>query len=168
MQKLGVETSSLTDSEIFPALEANRIDGAEFSMPSIDLQLGLYRMAKHYYFPGWHQPATLFELMINLENWNALSSSAKARVESVCGDNVRYGLADGEAAQFAALKALYARDVEIHEWPREIMEALETAWKDVAAEHSQKDEDFRRVWKSLSAFREDYSVWRDLSRINRP
>lgn len=165
MEKLGVETLSLTDGAIFPALESGKIDGAEFSMPSIDLQLGLHKIAKHYYFPGWHQPATLFELMINLESWQSLSTTAKARIESVCGDNIRYGLADGEAAQFAALKTLYANGVEIHQWPREIIEALETAWHKVAAEYSEKDEDFARIWKSLTAFREDYSVWRELGHL---
>ena len=38
---------------------------------SIDLDLGFYQIAKHYYFPGWHQPASALELMINLDKWNA-------------------------------------------------------------------------------------------------
>ncbi|MDP6506618.1 MAG: adenylyl-sulfate kinase [Planctomycetota bacterium] len=49
-------------------------------------------MSKHYYFPGWQQPSTFFDLMINLDKWNALSSTAKSRIEAVCGDNVRHGL----------------------------------------------------------------------------
>jgi len=164
MEKFGVETSNLPDREILPALEANRIDGAEFSLPSIDLKLDLSRMAKYYYFPGWHQPSTWLELMINLDSWNALSPTAKARIRSVCGDNIRYGLADAGAAQFAALKALYAKGVEIEEWPHEIIEAMQTAWKQVVTEQAAEDEDFRRVWRSLQSFREDYSIWRELSR----
>ena len=165
LTKLGVETVDLPPSEIFPALESGDIDAAEFSMPSIDLQLGLQKIAKHYYFPGWNQPSTLFELMINLDTWEGLPSEAKARIESVCGDNIRYGLADGEAKQFAALKTLYAEGVDIHTWSPEIMDALHEAWDQVAVELADGDEDFRRVWKSLSTFREDYSVWREIGHM---
>jgi len=163
LRKLGVRTTELAGGEIFLAFESGAIDAAEFSMPAIDLKLGLHRMAKNYYFPGWHQPATLFELMINLDKWKALPSTAKAQIEAVCGDNVRHGLAEGEAKQYAALKELQAEGVEFRRWPAEILEALKTAWKAVVKEESRADADFRRVWQSLSAFREDYAIWNELS-----
>lgn len=165
MAKLGVEPVSLSPAGIFRAFEAGAIDAAEFSMPAIDQKLGFHEMAKHYYLPGWHQPATLFDLMINLETWQSLSTASRARIQSVCSDNIRYGLTEGEAGQFAALKALYGKGVEIHRWPRDILSAMRKAWTQVAAEHSQSNDEFRQVWSSLSAFREDYSVWRELSQM---
>ena len=163
MEKLGVTTTRLTDGDIFVALETGAIDAAEFSMPAIDLKLGFHRMAKNYYFPGWHQPATMFELMVNLKKWNDLSVTQRAQVEAVCGDNIRYGLAEGEAAQFAALKEMQSQGVVLRRWPGEILDALRDAWAKVAREESKEDDDFRRVWKSLSAFREDYTIWQELS-----
>ena len=163
MQKLGVTTSQLTSGDIFVAFESGAIDAAEFSMPAIDLKLGLHRMAKNYYFPGWHQPATLFELMINLKKWTGLSVSAKAQIEAVCGDNIRFGLAEGEAGQYAALKELQSQGVIIQRWSGEILEALNKAWIEVAKEEAKADRDFKRVWKSLSMFREDYAIWQELS-----
>ena len=65
MQKLGVSTSLLAGGDIFPALERGAIDATEFSMPLVDANLGFYNIAKFNYFPGWHQPATTFELLIN-------------------------------------------------------------------------------------------------------
>ncbi len=163
MEKLGVTTSQLTSGDIFAAFETGAIDAAEFSMPAIDLKLGLHRMAKNYYFPGWHQPSTLFELMINMEKWKALSLSAKAQIEAVCGDNIRYGLAEGEAAQYAALKELQSKGVIIRRWSGEILEALNKAWTEVAKEEAKADSDFKRVWRSLSGFRADYAIWQELS-----
>ena len=162
MQRLGVETRALAAADIFPAMESGRIDAAEYSMPAVDLKLGLHEMAKHYYFPGWHQPATFFDLIVNLEKWKELSAARRARIEVVCGDNVRHGLAEGEAIQFAALKELQAAGVKIHMWPSKILEALEKAWQEVVEEEAAGDRDFRRAWKSLSAFREDYSIWKEL------
>ena len=51
----------------------------------------------------------------------------------------------------------------IRRWPGEILEALNTAWNEVAKEEAKADRDFKRVWKSLSAFREDYTIWQELS-----
>ncbi|MEL6888362.1 MAG: TRAP transporter substrate-binding protein, partial [Pseudomonadota bacterium] len=65
MEKLGVATSLLAGGEIFPALEKGAIDATEFSMPAIDQRLGFHKVVKYNYFPGWHQQATVFELLIN-------------------------------------------------------------------------------------------------------
>ena len=69
MQRLGVSTSLLGASDVFPALERGAIDATEFSMPRIDARLGFHKIAKYNYFPGWHQPSTLFELIVNGEAW---------------------------------------------------------------------------------------------------
>jgi TRAP-type mannitol/chloroaromatic compound transport system substrate-binding protein len=163
MQKLGVETSQLTSGDIYMAFESGEIDAAEFSMPAIDYKLGLHRMIKNYYFPGWHQPATLFELMINLKKWEALPTTAKAQIEAVCGDNIRFGLAEGASAQFKALKELQAEGVAIRKWPGEVLDALKTAWVKVAKEEARVDRKFKQVWRSLNAFRENYAIWRELN-----
>ena len=162
--RLGVQTRPLAGGDIFLAFEAGSIDAAAVSVPIVDWKLGLQRLAKHYYFPGWHRPATILGLMVERQRWESLTAVSKAQIESVCGDNVRHGLAEGEAAQFVALKALATEGVEFHRWPREIMEALETAWAEVAAEEVAADPDFARVWESLAAFRREHAIWRELSR----
>lgn len=162
MRKLGVKTVALHGGDIFTALEAGTVDAVEFSMPAIDLKLGFHRMAKHYYFPGWHQPATLLDLMINLKKWRSLSPAHRAQLESVCGDNMRYGLAEGEALQFAAMKQLSAAGVRLHRWPPKILAALQAAWHEIVAEESARDPEFKTVWESLAAFRENYAIWREL------
>ena len=71
MEKLGVSTQLIPGGEIMPALQFGTIDATEFAMPAVDLNLGFYQVAKHYYFPGWHQPATLYALFIHKKNWDA-------------------------------------------------------------------------------------------------
>ena len=82
-------------------------------------------------------------------------------IETTCGDSIRWGIAEGEAIQFGALKELQAKGVTLHRWSPEILAALDTAWREVVAEESAKDADFARVWESLSAFRDDYGLWRE-------
>ncbi len=162
LARLGVETTALEPGDMFVALEAGGLDAAAYSMPAIDERLGLQQMAKHYYFPGWHQPATLFQLLINRNAWNALDGPRKAQLISVCGDNVRHGLAEGESLQFAALKRIAATGVQVRRWPRPVLEALRESWRAVAIERAAANTNFKKVWNSLVAFRTDYAVWRDL------
>lgn len=162
LARIGVDPYTMDSAEVFAALEKGDVDAAEFSMPAVDLELGLHKLIKNYYLPGWHQPATLFDLIINLDRWTALPETAKARIEAVCGDNIRHGLAQGEAVQFQALKRLQAEDVEIRRWPPEVLKALRAAWDEVAAEEAASDRDFRKAWLSLTAFRRDYGIWKEL------
>ena len=81
IQKLGVATSLLPGGEICPALEKGAIDATEFSMPAIDQRLGFDKLLKFNYFPGWHQQATVFELLINKDEWDALAAELQAQIE---------------------------------------------------------------------------------------
>ncbi len=166
MEKLGVSTQLLAPGDIFPALELGTIDATELGMPVIDLSLGFYQVAKHYYFPGWHQPATLGELIINMDKWNSLAPSQQALIDMACGDNISHSLAEGEAAQFGALKELQGHGVELHIWPQEMIEAFRTAWGEVVEEEAATDPDFGRVWASLSTFRANYKLWADLGYVD--
>ncbi len=162
MEKMGVSTQLLAGGDIFPALERGTIDATEFSQPAIDLKLGFYQLAKHYYFPGWHQQSSILEVLVNLEKWNALSGTQKAQLNIVCKANMQNMLAEGEAIQIAALKELRAKGVMIHRWPDAMLDTLKKAWLEVVSEESAKDADFKRTWESLSAFRKDYATWKDL------
>jgi TRAP-type mannitol/chloroaromatic compound transport system substrate-binding protein len=163
MGRLGVETTQLAGGALFSALEAGRIDAVAHSMPAVDRKLGFQEFLKNYYFPGWQQPTILLELIVNLDKWRSLNDAQKAQIEAVCGDNIRHGVAESEASQFAALKELYAEGVRLHRWPAGVQSALEQAWKDVVDEQAGTDADFRMVWRSLKTFREEYAIWSELS-----
>ena len=80
MQKLGVATQLLQAGEIFQALQLGTIDATEFSMPVMDLTLGFHQVAKHYYFPGWHQMSTINSLYISKAKWAEFSETQKEQI----------------------------------------------------------------------------------------
>lgn len=162
MQKMGASTQLLAAADIYPALERGVIEATEFSMPSIDLKLGFYQIAQHYYFPGWHQQASVLELLMNKAGWDGLSDQQRAIIEVTCGDSVRHVIADGEYQQPAALDELQAKGVMIHKWPPETLAALKAAWEEVVAEQSAKDPLFKEVAEHYTAFRTRYALWKDI------
>jgi len=166
MEKLGVQAQTLPVGDTVPALELGTLDAAEISMPALDLALGMQEYAKHYYFPGWHQQTSLFSMIINTDVWNGLSDQHQAIIEEACRSSVAQSIAWGEAIQFDAMETLKDKGVTLHEWPEPILEDMRQAWREVAAEMAEDDEDFARVWESYTKFREDYAIWRDLGYLD--
>lgn len=159
MEKLGVDTQLLAGGDIYPALERGTIDATEFSMPAVDQGAGLYNIAKHYYFPGWHQQATVQEVIINKAKWDTLDDQQQAILETACQAITAWQYAEGEAIQFKALQEMQAEGVTLHRWSDDILAAYETAWGEVVAEEAAANPDFAKAWDSLSAFRENYGEW---------
>ena len=97
MQKLGVSTQLLAPPDIYPALERGVIDATEFAMPNMDIDLGFYQIAKYNYYPGWHQPASIGELLTNKAAFEALPDAYQAMLEAACGWNIHVHYAETEA-----------------------------------------------------------------------
>jgi TRAP-type mannitol/chloroaromatic compound transport system substrate-binding protein len=159
MKQMGANPSLLPGGEIFGALEKGQIDATEFSMPAIDLRLGFYKIVKNNYFPGWHQQATVFELLLNKDVWNGMTDQQRAIVETVCEASMTRSLAEAEAAQPPALKEQVQNNgVSLEYWSDDMLAAFRGAW-DKVLDEQLKDAQFKRVWDDLSAFRADYDTW---------
>ncbi len=160
MQKLGVATSLLPGGEIFPALEKGAIDATEFSMPAIDARLGFHKLVKYNYFPGWHQQATVFELLVNMDVWNEASDQHKAIIENACKASMTDSFAEGEAIQHEALlDNVNNNGVTIKQWSPEMLETFRATWAEVAAEESG-DAFFKKVLDDMNNFRDGYQIWK--------
>jgi TRAP-type mannitol/chloroaromatic compound transport system substrate-binding protein len=124
LQKLGASITMLAAGDIFLSLERGVIDATEYSMPAVDKPLGFYKVAKHYYFPGWHQPSSILELIVHKETWDGLSQAQRSAIETTCDATTLWGLARGLAIQGPALSFFEAEGVEIHQWSPQMMERL--------------------------------------------
>lgn len=166
MQKLGVETLQLPPGEIPAAMKSGKLDATEFSLPAMDQPLGFHELAKYYYFPGWHQQATFFDLYVNLAVWEKLSESHRTIIELACGQVQLEMIAEGEALQWDALEAIKAKGVEIRRWPPTVLAAFAVAWDSVVEEESAANPNFKRIYVSYAEFRKKYKVWDYLSYLD--
>lgn len=161
MQKLGVATSLLPGGEIFPALEKGAIDATEFSMPAIDQRLGFHKLVKYNYFPGWHQQATVFELLVNKDVWNKASDSHKAIISNACKASMTDSFAEGEAIQHDAMKTnVEKHGVKIMQWNDVMLETFSKTWDETVKEEVAADPFFAKVHADMTTFRDGYSMWK--------
>jgi len=170
LQKLGASVTLLPGGEIFAALEKGAIEATEFSMPAIDTKLGFYKIAKYNYFPGWHQQATLFELLINKDVWEKqMSERQRKLIETLCMASTLNTMAWTESIQHGVMVENEKKHgVKNMYWSNDMLAQFKKAWGEVAVEQSAKDEFFKKVWDDLQTFRADYQIWKDYAFLPRP
>jgi len=160
MQKMGAAVNLLPAAEIFPALEKRVIEATEYASPSIDEDLGFYKIAKFNYFPGWHQQVNAYELLVNRSVWNRLSESDKTIIEIACHATVLYSMSLAEATQAPAMiRNERDRGVKNLSWSPEMLELMREKWEEVADEKAAADPFFDKVYRDYKKFREEYAVW---------
>ncbi len=69
---------------IAAAFAAKKIDAAELYHAAVDERQGLKDKVKLIYMPGWHQPETVLELLVNKDRWDALSDQQRGLIDGAC------------------------------------------------------------------------------------
>ncbi len=156
LQKLGLVPQQIAGGDIYPALEKGTIDAAEWVGPYDDEKLGLYKIAKYYYYPGWWEGGPELDLFVNNKAWDELPKDYQAILEAACYEANVDMMAKYDAVNPAALRRLVAAGVQLRPFPREIMLASWKAANEVYDEIVSHESKFKKVyepWKSSSATR---------------
>ncbi|MGB4360789.1 MAG: TRAP transporter substrate-binding protein DctP [Rhodoferax sp.] len=161
---LGVDVKVLPGGEIFPALERGVIDAAEFVGPFQDRRLGLHKAAKYYYTTGWHESATVSELLINKAAWQTLPKDLQAIVQNAAAACNVISEAWCQKANAEAMEDLIKNQKVIAKpLPEGVIKALRTETDKVLAEAVAKDPMTKKVHDSYMAFMAKYQRWADVS-----
>ena len=150
----GGNVVNLPGGEIPPALASGAIDATEWVGPYNDLAFGLYKNAKLYYYPGWHEPATLLDNFINLAAWETLGDDLKAVVTTANAYANLFVLNEYLANNNAALDTLVNQHgVTLKKFPDEVLNGLGGLSGQVIADQAAADPLSREVMESLAKFR---------------
>ena len=159
MQKLGAVPQQIAGGDIYPALEKGVIDAAEWVGPYDDEKLGIYKVAKFYYYPGWWEGGTALHFFINTDKWAELPKTYQALLTAAAGYTNMDVQAKYDARNPQALKRLLMNGTQLRPFSQAIMEACLKASSEVNAETSATNTDFKRIWESQKAFRDDENLW---------
>jgi len=157
---LGVDVKLLPGGEIFPALERGVIDAAEFVGPFQDRKLGLHKAAKYYYTTGWHESATVSELLINKAAWDKLPKDLQAIVEnaSAACNVISEGWCQRNNAD-AMQDLIKTQGVIARPLPDDVLKRLKEVTDQVLAEAAAKDPMTKKVHDSYMAYKAKYEAW---------
>jgi TRAP-type mannitol/chloroaromatic compound transport system substrate-binding protein len=150
----GGNVVNLPGGEIPPALQSGAIDATEWVGPYNDLAFGLYKSARYYYYPGWHEPATMLDNFINMSAWEKLSDDLKAVVAAANGYVNGFVLNEFAAKNNGALNTLVnEHGVILKKFPDDVLNAFGTLSGRVMGDMAAADPLSREVMDSVVAFR---------------
>ena len=159
MARLGVVTQTLAGADIYPALERGAIDAAEWVGPYDDEKLGFYKVAKHYYYPGWWEGCAGLSFLVNAKEWQKLPAQYKAAFEVAAAEANLHMLAEYDAKNPAALGRLIREGAKLHPFPQDVMQAALKAANSLYAEEAARNPAFKKIYEPWTRFRNDQFQW---------
>ena len=159
MARLGAVPQQLPGGEIYTALEKSTIDAAEWVGPYDDEKLGFFKVAPHYYYPGWWESNSMYSFYVGTKAWEALPKEYQAAFEAAAAEANIDMMAEYDFKNPPALLRLVASGVKLHAYSNELMKAAQDAAYDIYAEESAKNPAFRKMFESWNKFRGDVMLW---------
>jgi len=164
LRRLGAVVVNLPGGEITPALKSGAIDASEWVGPWNDMVLGLHKVSKFYYYPGFHEPGTALATGINKKLWDGLSAEDRNAITAVANAEYTLSLAEFNANNAKSLEQLREdKAIEIRKFDDSLLEVLGKTSGEVMAETGQKDALTRRIYASYIGFWGRAKHWADLS-----
>ncbi len=160
LTRAGATLVDLPGADLLKALQDNRLDGAEWIGPHHDMELGLYKAAPYYYYPGWHEPGSCIEGLFHKPSYDALPGHLKAILDSAAAEVNAWCLSMFQSNNYEALKKL-VRDhqVQLQRFPLSAISAFRRLSQEVMAEESRKDAMAQKVHQAYLTFAEKTDNW---------
>lgn len=164
LKRAGGTPVNLPGGELFTSLQSGAIDATEWVGPYNDLAFGFHKIAKYYYYPGWHEPGTTLECFINKSAFEELPADLRSIVRNACRVANQDMLSEYIARNNDALKTLVSEHkVELRELPAEVIKKLAELSGEVIAELGNADSLTQKIFDSYSNFLEKSRAWLDIS-----
>jgi TRAP-type mannitol/chloroaromatic compound transport system substrate-binding protein len=164
LRRLGAIVVTLPGSEIVSALKSGAIDASEWVGPWNDMAMGLHKVARYYYYPGFHEPGTGVAVGINKGVWESFDASDRRVIEAVAASEYARSLAEFNANNALSLRKL--RDegaVKILKFDDSLLKAFLAISKDVVAEAGSGDDLSKKIYASYQQFRASIMDWSDIA-----
>ena len=164
LKRAGGIPVTLPGGELFTALQTGVIDATEWVGPYNDLTFGFQQTAKYYYYPGWHEPGSMLELLINKDAWNSLPKHLQVIIETASKAVNQDILDEYTARNNKALRELVdVHGVELRRLPDDVITEFKIIANDILEENAAEDETVNKVYQSYLKFKNEVSEYHKVS-----
>lgn len=163
-QQSGGIAVAMPGSEMYTSMQTGVIDATEWVGPYNDLAFGLHEVGKYYYYPGWHEPGTTLEAIVNADAWRLLPTDLQAILEIATRAINQDVLDEFTARNNAALKILVEEHgVELRRLPDDVIREFAEISQKLVAEMAGDDPLSNRILKSYKDFAENVREYHAIS-----
>ena len=155
---------TLPGGELFTALQTGVIDATEWVGPYNDLTFGFHQAAKYYYYPGWHEPGPMLELLINMDAWNSLPKHLQVIIETATKAVNQDTLDEYLARNNQALTELIeVHGVELRKLPDDVIEEFRVISNEILSDLAKEDDVIGKVYDSYIEFKNNVTEYHKIS-----
>ena len=164
LKKVGGTVVLLPGGEIYTSLERGVIDATEWVGPAHDMRMGFHKVAKYYYAPGWHEPGSVLEFIVNKKAHDKLPDDLKAVLDVACAELNVQMLTEFEHENAKGLKILAKEHrVKLKRFPSDVLKKLRTVARETIEEVASSDKMARKVHEDFKSFQALLRGWEELS-----
>ena len=164
LKRAGGIPVTLPGGELFTALQTGVIDATEWVGPYNDLTFGFQQTAKYYYYPGWHEPGSMLELLINKDAWDSLPKHLQVIIETASKAVNQDILDEYTARNNKALRELVdVHGVELRRLPDDVISEFKIIANEILEENASEDETVNKVYQSYLKFKNEVSEYHKVS-----
>jgi len=168
LQMVGAAPVKLPGGEIYLAVERGTLDGAEFSSPGVDWEMGFAEITKYWSVPCWFQPASHLGMMVNLKAYDALPKEYQAILKYGAQAAAAKSLAFYEVDAGRGVKQFIDKGTEIVKLDDASLQKLEELAgqyyiKEINETMGKGQPWYGRLIKSMMTYMKQYKVWRDMA-----
>ncbi|MFC3532201.1 TRAP transporter substrate-binding protein [Vogesella facilis] len=163
MAALGAIPQTLAGGDIYPALEKGTIDATEWVGPYDDEKLGFYKVAQHYYYPGFWEPGPNVSFYVSKKEWDKLPPEYKAAFEAAAAEANVSMQAEYDAKNPVALVSLLQKGTKLHQYPADVMKAAQKAAFELYEQEAASNPDFKKIYAEWKKFRTLQHGWFNLA-----
>ena len=164
LKRAGGIPVTLPGGELFTALQTGVIDATEWVGPYNDLTFGFQQTAKYYYYPGWHEPGSMLELLINKDAWDTLPKHLQVIIETASKAVNQDILDEYTARNNKALRELVdVHGVELRRLPDDVIAEFKIIANEILEENASEDETVNKVYQSYLNFKNEVSEYHKVS-----
>ena len=164
LEKLGGTPVKMPGGEIYLAVERGTLDGAEFSAPGVDWEMGFAEITKYWSVPCWFQPASQVGVMVNEKAWQKLSPQYQAILRTAARAAAMESLTFYEADSGRAIEKFIEKGTEIVKLDDASLEKLdELSGEYIIMAAKERGGLFAKILKSQMEYLNEYKDWREMT-----
>ena len=162
--RAGGVSVTMPGGELYTSMQTGVIDATEWVGPYNDLAFGFHQVAKYYYYPGWHEPGPILELIVNKDAYASLPADLQAIIEGAARVVNQDMLDEYTARNNSALVELVeTHGVDVRKLPDDVIVELRRLSAEVVEELAEETEISRRIAESVKAFQKQAMTYHEIS-----
>lgn len=161
LEDMGASAVFTPGGEVYAALDRGVLDGAEFSVPEVDWNMGLQEVTDYVVGPGWHQPGPVSGIMINETSYDQLDDYTKFAMKQAAMTSMMWSYTYFEETAGEYTEKFVETGMQITRLEDEVLDRVLELTEERLIEDAEDNPDHAKLAVSMYNYLVTMADWRE-------